>query len=93
MIKVRGVDGQSNVTENFLTMCSLHETTTGKNIYDSLLKALADFDLPLEKMSGLRTDGAPAITGKNNGLIGWYLKSYLWDNLPMPLIYHCVKKT
>jgi len=71
-------------------MCNVHGATTRKSIYDDLLKALTDFSLSLENMSGLCTDGAPAMTGKANRLIGSLLKLPLWDNPPMPFMYHCV---
>lgn len=87
-IMIRGVDNQFNVTEDFLTMSSLHGTTTGKDIYENLLKELAEFNLPLEKMSGVCTDGAPAMAGRNIGLIGLLLKSHHWG-VPL-LVYHCV---
>ncbi|XP_067947365.1 general transcription factor II-I repeat domain-containing protein 2-like [Watersipora subatra] len=85
---IQGVNNEFNVTEDFLTLSSLHSTTTGKDVYESLLKELAEFSLPLEKMPGICTDGAPAMTGKNTGLIGLLLGSYCW-NVPL-VVYHCV---
>ncbi|XP_067933190.1 EPM2A-interacting protein 1-like [Watersipora subatra] len=64
-IIIRGVGYEFNVTADFLTMSSLHGTTTGKDVYESLLKELAEFSLPLEKMSGICTDGAPAMRQQN----------------------------
>lgn len=87
-IMVRGIDDQFSITEDFLTMSSLHGTTTGQDIFDNLLKELKDFNLPLEKLSGICTDGAPAMTGEHTGLIGLLLKSRVW-NVP-PIVYHCI---
>lgn len=87
-IMVRGVDEQFNVTEDLLNLCSLHDTTTGKDIYENLIKQLTDFNLPLEKLSGVCTDGAPAMAGRQNGLIGLVLKSRLWEI--QPYTYHCI---
>ena len=49
-IMVRGIDDQFEITEDFLTMSSLHGTTTGRDIFNNLLKELEDFNLPLEKL-------------------------------------------
>ncbi|XP_067930489.1 general transcription factor II-I repeat domain-containing protein 2A-like [Watersipora subatra] len=87
-IMVRGIDDQFSITEDFLTMSSLHGTTTGQDTFDNLLKELKDFNLPLEKLSGICTDGAPAMTGEHTGLIGLLLKSRVW-NVP-PIVYHCI---
>ncbi|XP_067937225.1 general transcription factor II-I repeat domain-containing protein 2A-like [Watersipora subatra] len=87
-IMVRGIDDQFSITEDFLTMSSFHGTTTGQDIFDNLLKELKDFNLPLEKLSGICTDGAPAMTGEHTGLIGLLLKSRVW-NVP-PIVYHCI---
>jgi len=43
-------------------MCNLHGTTTRKDIYVNLLKALTGFSLSLENMSGLCRDGASVMT-------------------------------
>jgi len=42
----------------------MYGTTTGKDVYNHLLKAPKDFNLSLEKMSGFHSDGAPAMTKK-----------------------------
>ena len=87
-IMVRGVDQHFNVTEDLLTLGSLHGTTTGRDVFNELTKHLEEFNLPLEKLSGICTDGAPAMAGTQNGLIGLLLKSQVWG-LP-PYIYHCI---
>ena len=50
-------------------------------------EALANASLPLEKLVCVATDGAPAMVGKRNGLIG-LMKSDL--NFPAFLPLHCV---
>ncbi|XP_067945281.1 general transcription factor II-I repeat domain-containing protein 2A-like [Watersipora subatra] len=40
------------------------------------------------KLSGICTDGAPAMTGEHTGLIGLLLKSRVWNVLP--IVYHCI---
>ncbi len=87
-IMVRGVDEDFNVTEDLLTLGNLHSTTTGRDVFDELFCHLQDFNLPLERLSGVCTDGAPAMAGTQNGLVGLLLKSRVWD-MP-PYIYHCI---
>lgn len=87
-IMIRGVNRDFDVVEEFLTMSSLHGTTTGKDVYGSVITELAKFGLPLEKLSGVCTDGAPAMVGRQNGFIGLLLKSRVWTTTP--LVYHCI---
>ncbi|KAF6036402.1 hypothetical protein EB796_005289 [Bugula neritina] len=67
-------------------MCNMYGTTTGKDVYNHLLKAPKDFNLSLEKMSGFHSDGAPAMTKKNR-LIGFFRKLYPWDSF---LCFLCI---
>ena len=62
-------------------MSSLHGTAAGRDIFNNLLKEL-------EKLSGICTDGAPAMTGEHTVLIGLLLKSRVW--VVPPIAYHCV---
>ena len=87
-IMVGGIDCQFKITEDFLTMSNLHGTTTGRDIFNNLLKELEYFNQPLEKLSGICTDGAPAMTGEHTVLIGLLLKSRVL--VVPPIAYHCV---
>ena len=47
----------------------MHETTRGEDLLQKLLQALGKFDLPLDKLCGVATDGAPAMVGKHKGVV------------------------
>ncbi|XP_067930703.1 general transcription factor II-I repeat domain-containing protein 2-like [Watersipora subatra] len=55
----------------------------------SPLKELAEFSLLLENMSGICTYGAPALAGKNIGLIGLLLSSHYW-HVPLVVYHHVI---
>ena len=47
----------------------MHETTRGEDLLQKLLQALNKFNLPLDKLRGVATDGAPAMVGKHKGML------------------------
>lgn len=58
------------ITDNFeviecLDMANMSPTTT--DISEQVLKLMKKFELDPSKQCGLTTDGAPSMTGKNNG--------------------------
>ena len=58
------------VKEQLLDLVALQESTRSvdiKNASDSIMKT---FDVPLNKIVSIATDGAPAMLGKKIGLIG-----------------------
>ena len=46
----------------------MHANTRGKDLLQKLLLAAQKFNLPFEKLSGVATDGAPAMVGSQKGL-------------------------
>jgi len=52
-----------------LSLESVHETTRGEDLFQKLLQALCKFNLPLDKLCGVATDGAPAMVGKHEGMV------------------------
>ena len=61
----RGVTSDFQIDETLLSLESMHETTRGEDLHQKLLQALGKFDLPLGKLCGVATDGAPAMVGKH----------------------------
>jgi len=43
--------------------------TAGEDVFVSIFELLKKYDLPLEKLSSVATDGAPSMTGKNKGFV------------------------
>ena len=52
------------VTEEFLDVVSLKNTTTGRDIKDAVIKCMEDHQLNLKNLIGIATDGAPSMIGK-----------------------------
>ncbi|XP_076811806.1 general transcription factor II-I repeat domain-containing protein 2-like [Clavelina lepadiformis] len=65
----RGITSDFHIEENLLSLESIHGTTRGEDLLQKLLQALGKFNLPLDKLCGVATDGAPAMVGKHKGLV------------------------
>lgn len=53
-----------NVTEELLDLQSLTDQTRGKDLFVSVSSAIDDMKLPWNKVTGIITDGAPAMAGE-----------------------------
>ena len=90
-IFVRGVDSEFNITEEMLKLASMKGTTTGEDLLQEFKCALKENNLDITKMSGVTTDGAPAMTGKNSGLIGLLKAELRKLGVKSELVtYHCI---
>jgi hypothetical protein len=69
-IFIRGVDEDFNITEELLALQSLKVTTTGEDIFETVNTVFERFGLKWSSLSGICTDGAPAMVGARKGLIG-----------------------
>ncbi|XP_078271885.1 general transcription factor II-I repeat domain-containing protein 2 isoform X1 [Rhinoraja longicauda] len=68
LIFLRGVDDYMNVEEELLDIQSLKGQTRGTDLVASVCSAVNDIKLPWSKISGIITDGAPAMAGERSGL-------------------------
>uniref|UniRef100_A0A3B3UV06 DUF4371 domain-containing protein n=1 Tax=Poecilia latipinna TaxID=48699 RepID=A0A3B3UV06_9TELE len=68
LIFLRGVDDNFCCTEELLDMMSLKGTTTGKDIFEAVSEAVEKMGLKWDKLCGVTTDGAPAMTGERKGM-------------------------
>ena len=50
--------------EESLDLVSLPNTTTGQDISGTLIEMLKKYNVPLDRISSIATDGAPAMVGK-----------------------------
>lgn len=62
------VDSEMNVSEELLDLQSLKEQTRGKDLFDSVCSAVDDIKLQWNRITGIITDGAPAMVGEHSGL-------------------------
>ena len=92
LVFIRGVTKDLSVHEDILGFVSLRGTTCGVDIREAVLKLLHNRvpDLSLSKLVGLTTDGAPSITGKENGAVAVLKKHWLKSNFERNiLMIHC----
>lgn len=73
--------------EEFLTMIPLQGTTRGKDIYDSFIRYIKNYEMPLYKLVSITTDGAPCMTGKVNGFIAFCQAN---NEFPSFFSFHCL---
>ncbi|XP_042272649.1 general transcription factor II-I repeat domain-containing protein 2-like [Thunnus maccoyii] len=65
---LRGVDDTFYITEELLDLQSLKGTTTGKDIFEAVSDSIDQAGLQWDKLCGITTDGAPAMTGEHKGM-------------------------
>lgn len=65
----RACDTEFNIFEELLELVPMHNTCTGQDIFNCVFETLKKYNLPLSKLTSVATDGAPSMTGKNNGFV------------------------
>lgn len=65
-VYLRGVDNNSEVMKELLSVIPMHGQTTGQEIFCQLCDAIEDAGLQWARLAGLTTDGAPSMTGRKN---------------------------
>ncbi|XP_067942863.1 general transcription factor II-I repeat domain-containing protein 2-like [Watersipora subatra] len=80
---VRFFDGEE--MKEILTLVGLEGETTSQATYDALVKRLDKMKIPLHKFVSVTTDGAPAMVGRDQGLI-----AELKKDMPSMLAFHCI---
>lgn len=68
LIFLRGVDNDMNVSEELLDLQSMKDHTRGTDLFVSVCAAVDDMKLQWNKVTGIITDGAPAMAGERSGL-------------------------
>lgn len=80
----RFIDGEK-ISEDLLTLIGLEGMTTGEAIYNALVKRFSDLEIPMRKCISVTTDGAPAMVGKQQGVV-----ARLKTDMPSMLAFHCI---
>jgi len=65
-IFIRGIGAQYNITEEMASLVSLKDTTKSRDLYVAVKNTLNRFSLSIWNLSGITTDGAPAMVGKKD---------------------------
>ena len=68
LIFIRGIDKHFCITEELLSTESLKGTTTGKDIFDSVMHSLEKSQLCLDKLVSITTDGALSLRKAHLGV-------------------------
>lgn len=80
----RFFDGEQ-MTEELLTLIGLEGDTTGRAIYEALVKRFNEMNIPFQKCISVAIDGAPAMIGKEQGAV-----TRLKKDIPSILAFHCI---
>lgn len=86
-ICVKMVFSDFTTKEEFLKVLPLKGSTRGEDIFSTFKKYITDVKLPVQKLSSITTDGAPAMTGKKKGFIALCRQDSLF---PKFISYHCL---
>uniref|UniRef100_A0A5S6QHL4 Dimer_Tnp_hAT domain-containing protein n=1 Tax=Trichuris muris TaxID=70415 RepID=A0A5S6QHL4_TRIMR len=89
---IRGITAEFDTREELLSLEAMHGTTRGEDLFERLVLSMKRFGLTFEKLSGLATDGAPAMVGCQKGLIAFVKKelSRLSRDPSDLIICHCI---
>lgn len=68
-IFIRGIDSNFIITEELAALFPMKGTTKNCDISNALNSTLYRFDIKLNNFSGVITDGASSMVGKNEGLV------------------------
>lgn len=85
---VRTVSEECLVSEELLDIVGLKERTRGIDVKSALQEVLGKFDVPLEKITAVCTDGAPAMRGRINGAVPLFKKDCGVDFWEIHCIIH-----
>ena len=79
LIFIRGVRSDFSITEELLSVEQLKGTTTGENLCECVIKCVQEAGSQWSKLASITTDGTPALTGKNKGMISLLRKKIKED--------------
>lgn len=89
-IFIRGVDVHLNITEELAALYPLKDTTCSRDFLEAVTWTLNRFSLQLDNLSGLTTDGAPAMVGKHEGLVKLIENEACKVGNTSMLNFHCI---
>lgn len=90
MIFIRGIDGDFKITEELLSLESLKNTTTGQDIFETVKNCVEKKGLGWDRMASITTDGAPALTGKNKGMVAMLANKVREECGQSLMSFHCI---
>lgn len=90
-IFIRGINKDFEICEQLLKVSSIYGKTRGTDIYDNLKIVLNEYELPLNKLISVTTDGAPSMVGKNIDFVALIKEEMNKFNPNNKILnYHCI---
>jgi hypothetical protein len=89
-IFIRGIDSNFNITEELAALFLMKGTTKSCDIFNALNSTLNCFDIKLNNLSGVITDEAPSMVGKNEGLVALIKNEISICGALQLMQYHCI---
>ncbi|XP_063989608.1 general transcription factor II-I repeat domain-containing protein 2-like [Diachasmimorpha longicaudata] len=89
-IFIRGVDPSYNKMEELAALFPLKDTTKSRDLLEAVQSTINRFSLQLNNLSGITTDGAPAMVGKHEGLVKLIEKEACNVGNMSMLNFHCI---
>ena len=90
VIWIRGVDNNLKITEEMLSLSPMYGKARGIDIFDEVQKALSKASLPVTKLSGVATDGAPSMLGIGSGFKGQFSRWLAANGREGVIWCHCI---
>ena len=78
---IRGVEENLNITEELLSLRSMHERTRGIDIFGEFLKTVSENNISVIMLSGISTDEALSMLCTGTGFKGQVLKWLAENNV------------
>lgn len=73
-----------------VALASLKDTTKSADLFDALKMTMKRFSLSMKNLSAIITDGAPAMIGKNEGLVKMIKNEAIVAGNTVLMAYHCI---
>ncbi|KAJ8261019.1 hypothetical protein COCON_G00167420 [Conger conger] len=89
-IFVRGVNDNFDITEELLSLGTVHGCTTPNDIFCHLSDVIERAGLPWHALAGITTDGVPAMTDEDNGLVAQVQRKVREENGERPVALHAL---
>eukprot|EP00066_Takifugu_rubripes_P002448 XP_003964395.1 PREDICTED: general transcription factor II-I repeat domain-containing protein 2-like [Takifugu rubripes] len=89
-IFVRGITAKFEIKEELLSLQAMHGTSKGEDLFSQVVVAMNNFELPFENLSGIATDGAPAMVGTQKGLTALVKKEMSRLDPSDIVVCHCI---
>ncbi|XP_075053814.1 general transcription factor II-I repeat domain-containing protein 2-like [Mixophyes fleayi] len=89
-IFIRGIDDEYNITEEMASLVPLKDTTKASDLYEAVKNTLQRYSLSFDNISGIATDGAPAMIGNRDVLVKLIENDAIASQNYRMMKYHCI---